>query len=84
MEESCLPQKFINAWHPQARPVGCPLTTIRHTYLHDLKFAKVILEDDDHGKLIDWMPGILEDPISWEKRGWNLPPTLLAIFRLLR
>eukprot|EP00957_Ditylum_brightwellii_P078337 5956356-Ditylum_brightwellii.AAC.1 len=69
MEESCLPRKFINTWHPQACPVGRPLTTIQHTHLHALKFAKVIPEDDDQGKLIDWMPSILEDPIGWEKRG---------------
>eukprot|EP00957_Ditylum_brightwellii_P173146 13181420-Ditylum_brightwellii.AAC.1 len=47
MEESQLPRKFINAWHPQAHPVGCPLTTIRHTCLHILKYAKVILKDGE-------------------------------------
>eukprot|EP00957_Ditylum_brightwellii_P117190 8937417-Ditylum_brightwellii.AAC.1 len=68
MEESRLPRKFINARHPQTCLVGSPLTTIRHTYLHALKYAIVFLEDDEQGKLNDWMHGIQEDPISWEKR----------------
>eukprot|EP00957_Ditylum_brightwellii_P173053 13175351-Ditylum_brightwellii.AAC.1 len=78
MGESCLPWKFINVWHPQAHLVGRPLTTIQHTYLHALKFIKVILEDDDQVKLIDWMPSILEDPIDWGKRMLELTPNIVG------
>eukprot|EP00957_Ditylum_brightwellii_P208317 15356813-Ditylum_brightwellii.AAC.1 len=31
MDESCLLQKCINAWHPIPRPVGSSLATIRLT-----------------------------------------------------
>eukprot|EP00957_Ditylum_brightwellii_P008770 665072-Ditylum_brightwellii.AAC.1 len=66
INESRLPRKFINAWHPNPRPVGCPLTTIRHTYLHALRLVEAIPEDDKQGKINDWMPTICQDPIGWE------------------
>eukprot|EP00957_Ditylum_brightwellii_P207441 15353002-Ditylum_brightwellii.AAC.1 len=68
MEESRLPMKFINAWYPKARPVGRPLTTIRHTYLQALRLIGEIPEDDEDGRLNDWMPTIRKDPPAWERR----------------
>eukprot|EP00957_Ditylum_brightwellii_P071695 5450562-Ditylum_brightwellii.AAC.1 len=62
MEESCLPRKFLNAWHPNPQLVGRPLTTIRHTYLHALQYIGEIPEDDNKGKLNDWLPAIQQDP----------------------
>eukprot|EP00957_Ditylum_brightwellii_P154250 11738771-Ditylum_brightwellii.AAC.1 len=58
MDESCLLGKLINAWHPKPCPVGHPLTTIRHTYLHALQYVKEIPEDDDQCKLNNWMSTI--------------------------
>eukprot|EP00957_Ditylum_brightwellii_P067804 5146596-Ditylum_brightwellii.AAC.1 len=78
MDESHLPQKFINAWHHKHRPVGRPLTTIRHTYLHALQCIKEIPEDNDQGKLNDWMPTIQRDLISWEKRWLELTPNIIG------
>eukprot|EP00957_Ditylum_brightwellii_P150342 11448324-Ditylum_brightwellii.AAC.1 len=67
MDESRLPQKFINAWRPKPHPVERPLTNIRHAYLHALQYVKEIPEDDDQDKLNDWMPTIWWDPVSWGK-----------------
>eukprot|EP00957_Ditylum_brightwellii_P059429 4511924-Ditylum_brightwellii.AAC.1 len=49
MEESCLPRKFLNAWHPNPRPIGCPLTSIRHMYLHALRYIGEIPENNNQG-----------------------------------
>eukprot|EP00957_Ditylum_brightwellii_P043782 3320746-Ditylum_brightwellii.AAC.1 len=49
MEESCLPRKFPNVWHPNPQPMGRPLTTIRHTYLHALRYIGEISENDNKG-----------------------------------
>eukprot|EP00957_Ditylum_brightwellii_P178830 13621594-Ditylum_brightwellii.AAC.1 len=76
MNESQLPRKFVNAWHPNPRPVGCPLTTTRHTYLHALRVAEVISEDDKQGKLKNWMPTIHQDPIGWDKWRLEITPNL--------
>eukprot|EP00957_Ditylum_brightwellii_P008260 624392-Ditylum_brightwellii.AAC.1 len=57
MKESWLLRKFINAWHPKAQPVGRPLTTICHTYIHTLQVVGKIPEFDDINKLNDWMSG---------------------------
>eukprot|EP00957_Ditylum_brightwellii_P036610 2773738-Ditylum_brightwellii.AAC.1 len=62
MSESRLPQKFINAWHHNPHPIGCLLTTIRHTYLFALKMIGAIQEDDDNGRLSDWMLPIQQNP----------------------
>ena len=78
MEESCLPRKFLNAWHPKPRPVGRPLTTIRHTYLHALWYIKEIPENDDKGKLNDWLPAIRQDPNAWETRRLRLTPNIVG------
>eukprot|EP00957_Ditylum_brightwellii_P005273 402509-Ditylum_brightwellii.AAC.1 len=78
MKESCLPRKFINAWHTNPHPVGCPLTTIRHTYLHALKLIKEIpLEDKDRG-LTDWMPTIQSDPQEWDNCCLALTPNIVG------
>eukprot|EP00957_Ditylum_brightwellii_P018638 1400378-Ditylum_brightwellii.AAC.1 len=67
MEESCLPRKFLNAWHPNPCPVGRPLTTIRHTYLHALRYIGEISDGDEQCRLNDWLPTIQQDPNEWEK-----------------
>ena len=78
MEESRLPRKFLNAWHPNSRPVGRPLTTIRHTYLHALRYIGEIPENDDKGKLNDWLPAIRQDPNAWETRRLRLTPNIVG------
>eukprot|EP00957_Ditylum_brightwellii_P036339 2751758-Ditylum_brightwellii.AAC.1 len=50
MEESCLPRKFLNAWHPNLHPIDHPLTTIRYTYLHALLYIEAIPDGDDQGR----------------------------------
>eukprot|EP00957_Ditylum_brightwellii_P164344 12511475-Ditylum_brightwellii.AAC.1 len=72
MKESQLPIKFLTAWHPKARPVGRPLTTIRHTYLHILWLVGAIPEFNDIRKLNNWMPGICKDPSVWERKKLEL------------
>lgn len=67
MKESCLPQKFINAWHSNPRLVRRPLTTTCHTYLHALKLTKEIPWEDEDGRLTDWIPTIQSDPQDWDK-----------------
>eukprot|EP00957_Ditylum_brightwellii_P163034 12414826-Ditylum_brightwellii.AAC.1 len=62
MPKSHLPQKFINVWHKNPRPVGWSLTTIWHMYLHSLCLIGEILADDDVGLLNDWMATIRKDP----------------------
>ena len=74
MSESRLPRKFINAWHQNPRPIGRPLTTIRHTYLFALKLIGAIREDDDDGRLSDWMPPIQQNPAEWEACRLALTP----------
>eukprot|EP00957_Ditylum_brightwellii_P086665 6594520-Ditylum_brightwellii.AAC.1 len=61
-----MPRKFLTAWHIHPRPVGCPQTTIRHTYSHALRFAGVLEELDKDRKISDWMPMIQEDPKQWD------------------
>eukprot|EP00957_Ditylum_brightwellii_P071764 5455091-Ditylum_brightwellii.AAC.1 len=53
ISESHLPRMFVNAWHENPRPVGQPLTTIRHTYLHSLRLIGEISDEDDVGLLDD-------------------------------
>eukprot|EP00957_Ditylum_brightwellii_P140815 10726425-Ditylum_brightwellii.AAC.1 len=77
MNESRLPRKFINAWHPNPRIVGRPLTTFWHMYLHALRVAEVIPEDNKQGKLNNWMPTTCQDPIGWEKRRLEITPNLV-------
>eukprot|EP00957_Ditylum_brightwellii_P136541 10412638-Ditylum_brightwellii.AAC.1 len=78
MKESWLPRKFLTAWHPNVRPVGRPLTTICHTYLHALWLVGAILEFDDDRKLNDWMPGIREDPSVWERKRLELTSRIIG------
>eukprot|EP00957_Ditylum_brightwellii_P089665 6828596-Ditylum_brightwellii.AAC.1 len=78
MEKSCLPRKFINNWYPKACPVGGPLTTIHHTYLQALQLIGEILEDDEDGRLNDWMPTIWKDPPTWECRRLELTPHIIG------
>eukprot|EP00957_Ditylum_brightwellii_P204439 15339252-Ditylum_brightwellii.AAC.1 len=78
MDESCLPQNFINAWHINPRPVGRPLTTIRHTYLHTIKLTKEIPWEDKDGRLTDWMPTIQLDPQEWDNHRLALTPNIVG------
>ena len=78
MEEKRLPRKFLAAWHIHPRPVGRPQTTIRHTYLHALRFAGVTEESDKAGKLSDWMPTIQEDPKKWNTFPRSITPNLIG------
>ena len=78
MEETRLPRKFLAAWHVHPRPVGRPQTTIRHTYVHALRFAEVIPPTDKTGKLSDWLPKITEEPKEWEKLRRCLTPNLIG------
>eukprot|EP00957_Ditylum_brightwellii_P107787 8222952-Ditylum_brightwellii.AAC.1 len=72
MEESCLLRKFLNAWHTNPWPVGRPLTTIRHTYLHALQYIGEISENNGQGRLNDLLPTIRQDPNDWESRRLRL------------
>eukprot|EP00957_Ditylum_brightwellii_P041893 3173027-Ditylum_brightwellii.AAC.1 len=74
MSESRLPRKFINAWHKKPRPVGQPLVTIWHTYLHSLRLIGEILADDDVSLLDDWMSTIWKDPTDWDQCRFDLTP----------
>ena len=78
MSESRLPRMFINAWHENPRPVGRPLTTIRHTYLHSLRLIGEISDDDDVGLLDDWMTTIRNDPTDWDRRRFGLTPLIVG------
>eukprot|EP00957_Ditylum_brightwellii_P032884 2493339-Ditylum_brightwellii.AAC.1 len=60
MEESHLPRKFLNNWHPNPRPVGRPLTTIRLTYLHALQYIVEIPDNDDQDRMCIPPPPPLE------------------------
>eukprot|EP00957_Ditylum_brightwellii_P049316 3742054-Ditylum_brightwellii.AAC.1 len=61
MDEKWLPWKFLTAWHTHPRPIGCPHTTICHTYLHTLRFAGALEELDKDRKISDLMPKIQDD-----------------------
>eukprot|EP00957_Ditylum_brightwellii_P135657 10344938-Ditylum_brightwellii.AAC.1 len=78
MKESRLPWKFINAWHTNPHLVGCPLTMIRHTYLHALKLIKEIPWKDKDRRLTDWMPTIQLDPQEWDNRRLALTPNIVG------
>uniref|UniRef100_A0A7S2I8R2 Endonuclease-reverse transcriptase n=2 Tax=Helicotheca tamesis TaxID=374047 RepID=A0A7S2I8R2_9STRA len=78
MKETRLPRKFINAWHPNPRPVGRPLTTIRHTYLRALKLIDELDESDSAGKLDGWMRTIRLNPPDWETRRLALTPHIIG------
>eukprot|EP00957_Ditylum_brightwellii_P195485 14894512-Ditylum_brightwellii.AAC.1 len=78
MEESPLPRKFLNAWHPNPPPVGCHLTTIRHTYLHALQYIGKIPENNNQGKLNDWLSTIQQDPNNWENRHLHFTPNIVG------
>eukprot|EP00957_Ditylum_brightwellii_P150857 11487037-Ditylum_brightwellii.AAC.1 len=56
MDKSCLPRKFLAAWHRNPHPVGRRQTTRRHSYIHALRMIGVISEDDKARKLSDWFP----------------------------
>eukprot|EP00957_Ditylum_brightwellii_P035180 2667553-Ditylum_brightwellii.AAC.1 len=62
MDETRLLCKFVTAWHVHPRPVGCPHTTICHTYLHMLWFAGILVETDTVRKFSDWTLKIMEYP----------------------
>ena len=78
MKESCLPQKFINAWHSNPRLVRRPLTTTCHTYLHALKLTKEIPWEDEDGRLTDWIPTIQSNPQDWIKRHLALTTNIVG------
>ena len=79
MEESRMPRKMISAWVSNPRPVGRPLTTIRHTYLHVLRRMGVIDEDDKTGLLRDWIGYIKGDvEPTWAQRRQALTPNLIG------
>eukprot|EP00957_Ditylum_brightwellii_P187412 14273058-Ditylum_brightwellii.AAC.1 len=78
MEETCLPCKFLTAWHIYHRPVGCPCMTIHHTYLHALKFTGVLEKLDKEGKISDWVPKIQEDPKEWDTFCRSITPNLIG------
>eukprot|EP00957_Ditylum_brightwellii_P004556 346545-Ditylum_brightwellii.AAC.1 len=70
MEETCLPHKFIGAWHTNPCPVGQPQQTIQHTYLHALhalRMMGVISTEDKEGKFATWFPQATKDPKEWER-----------------
>eukprot|EP00957_Ditylum_brightwellii_P203720 15335926-Ditylum_brightwellii.AAC.1 len=68
MDKSCLPRKFLAAWHRNTRHIGRRQTTIRHLYIHALHMIGTISEDDKAGKLSDWFPQVLGDPEAWERK----------------
>eukprot|EP00957_Ditylum_brightwellii_P057255 4338608-Ditylum_brightwellii.AAC.1 len=76
MPENRLPCKFLAAWHFHPQPTGRPQTTIYHSYLHPLCFVEV-LPEGENGKLVDWMPRIVEDPKEWERFQRSLTPNLI-------
>ena len=76
MPENRLPRKFLAAWHFHPRPTGRPQTTIRHSYIHALRFAGVLPEEEKNGKLADWLPQIADDPKEWERFRRSLTPNL--------
>eukprot|EP00957_Ditylum_brightwellii_P120141 9167196-Ditylum_brightwellii.AAC.1 len=56
------PAGKYSAWHVHPQPVEHAQTTIPHTYMHALQFTEVLTTEDKNGKLVDWMPEIVEDP----------------------
>lgn len=59
-------------------PVGRPRQTIRHTYLHALKFMGVIPEEDQASLISDWLPAARDDPKDWEFQRKALTPCLIG------
>ena len=51
-----MPRKMLLCWINNLRPVGRPLTRIRHTYLDSLRRINGIKSDDTCGKVQDWFP----------------------------
>eukprot|EP00957_Ditylum_brightwellii_P180019 13713417-Ditylum_brightwellii.AAC.1 len=78
MDESCLPRKFLAAWHRNPPPVGRRQATIHHSYIHALCMIGTILEDDKAGKLSGWFPQVKDDPEAWERRHKLLMPNILG------
>eukprot|EP00957_Ditylum_brightwellii_P016603 1248107-Ditylum_brightwellii.AAC.1 len=72
MSENRIPRKFLNAWHGTSRPVGRPQQTMRHTFIHALKLAKFIPEDDHSGKWADWVPKTNTN--KWNEKQKELTP----------
>ena len=66
MGNNRMPRKMLCCWLNSPRPVGRPLTTIRHTYLDGLRRIKVIQNDDVCGKIQDWFP-LAKKEKEWEK-----------------
>ena len=64
-------RKMLCCWLNTPRPVGRPLTTVRHTYLDALRRIKVIQIDDVCGKINDWFP-LAKNEKEWEKVRKNL------------
>lgn len=61
-----MPRKMLFCCLNESRPVGRPLTTIRHTYLDALRRIKAIQNDDVCGKVQDWFP-LAKNEKEWEK-----------------
>jgi len=61
-----MPRNMLLCWFNDSRPVGRPLTTIRHTYLDALRRIKAIQNDDVCGKVQDWFP-LAKNEKEWEK-----------------
>eukprot|EP00957_Ditylum_brightwellii_P026331 1991787-Ditylum_brightwellii.AAC.1 len=61
---------------PENRLPRRPQTTIRHSYLHALRFTGALPEGEKNGKLADWIPRIIDDPNEWERFRKSLTPNL--------
>eukprot|EP00957_Ditylum_brightwellii_P171116 13026196-Ditylum_brightwellii.AAC.1 len=68
MKETCLPRKFIGAWHANPWPFGRPQQTIGHMYLHALRMMVAIPTEDKEGKFATWFPKAIEDSKDWDRR----------------
>eukprot|EP00957_Ditylum_brightwellii_P101749 7754207-Ditylum_brightwellii.AAC.1 len=77
IEETCLPRKFIGAWHANSHPVGRPQQTICHMYLCELHMMRKIPMDDMEGIFAMWFPQATIDPKEWERHRKLLTPNLI-------
>ena len=62
-----MPRKMLFCWINNSRPIGRPLTSIRHTYLDGLWRIKTIISDDTTcRKVQDWFL-LAKNKEEWKK-----------------